>query len=219
VIHKFREVIYLEDRNGDPRSLQGCTLNNLPKLASLLGTISERLSTSNCETVGQLWIEDSFWRGLVTQALNLVGLNPDWFTASMLAELLFPFETADGDNCPGLISMACFPKPNLTDSAAETTTVEEYRLQQLQNLVNANLVSSINEAHTAGDRFSNHEVDFLIDNVRREQEILKEKQAIASGEKAKQLSQELADELAASPDKLFGDFEGQARPAKSLALE
>lgn len=217
MIHKFREIIYLEDVEGVARSLQGCSLNNLPKLAGLLGAIVERLSVSKFDTVSQLWLEDMFWRTLVTEALQLVGLKPDWFTPSMLAELLFPFEASDGSQCPGLIPMVCFPKFESED-VGEKVSVEEYRIQQLNNLVASGLSSSVSDALTVADSISNHEVDKLIDNVRKAQQHLNDTQAEGHGEKDKRDSEDFADELAKDPSLLFNGFSGTLQITKELPI-
>lgn len=218
MIHKFREIIYLEDVDGNARSLQGCSLNNLPKLASLLEAIVERLSASKFDTVSQLWLGDTFWRSLVTEALLLVGLRPDWFTPSMLAELLFPFEASDGSQCPGLIPMVCFPKLESKESEGEKISIEEYRLQQLNNLVASDLASSVSDALLVADSLSNHEIDRLIDNVRLAQEQLKDKQAELSGEKDRLESEKFADELANDPSLLFGGYSGTPELSKDLPI-
>ncbi len=218
MIHKFREIIYLEDVDGNARSLQGCSLNNLPKLASLLEAIVERLSTSKFDTVSQLWLEDTFWRSLVTEALLLVGLKPDWFTPSMLAELLFPFEASDGSQCPGLIPMVCFPKLESKEDGGKKVSIEEYRLQQLNNLVASDLASSVSDALAVADTLSNHEVDKLIDNVRLAQEQLKDKQAELSGEKDRLESEKFANELANDPSLLFGGYSGTPELSKELPI-
>jgi len=219
MIHKFREIIFLEDVDGNARSLQGCSLNNLPKLANLLEAIVSRLSTSKFDTVSQLWLGDAFWRTLVTDALSLVGLKPDWFTPSMLAELLFPFEASDGSQCPGLIPMVCFPKLEGNEGSGEKVGIDEYRLQQLNNLVTSELTPSLIDAIAVGDTLSNHEIDKLIDNVRKAQESLKDKQAELSGEKERLESEKFAAELADDPSLLFGGFTGTPEPSKEILTE
>lgn len=218
MIHKFREIIYLQDVDGNARSLQGCSLNNLPKLASLLEAIVERLSTSKFDTVSQLWLEDTFWRSLVTEALLIVGLKPDWFTPSMLAELLFPFEASDGSQCPGLIPMVCFPKLESKEDENKKVSIEEYRLQQLNNLVASDLATSVSDALMIADTLSNHEVDLLIENVRLAQEQLKDKQAEVSGEKDRLESEKFANELANDPSLLFGGYSGTPELSKELPI-
>lgn len=218
MIHKFREIIFLEDIEGNARSLQGCSLNNLPKLANLLEAIVTRLANSKFDTVSQLWLEDTFWRSLVTEALLLVGLKPDWFTPSMLAELLFAFEASDGSQCPGLIPMVCFPKLEGKESSGEKVSIDEYRLQQLNNLVTSELAPSLIDAIAIGDTMSNHEIDKLIDNVRKAQETLKDKQAELSGEKERIESEKFAAELAADPSLLFGGFSGTPELSKKLPI-
>lgn len=206
MIHQFREIVYLEDVDGHARHLQGCSLNNLPKLASLLTTISERINKSQHETIGDLWIADLFWRELVSEALRLVGLCADWFTPSMLSELLFPFDTKEGQ-CPGLIMMVCFPKVE-SESPNETGSIDEYRLQQLNNLVGTGLTPDLHTALGVADSLSGAEIDRLIENVVKAQKVLAEKDPNYLKNKEIEGSEKLADELYNNPAALFDSFNG-----------
>jgi len=201
--HRFKTPIYLEDVDGNARALKGCALNNLPTLYNLLELILQRLGESKCDTIGDLWIEDLFWRSLVEEALRLVGLKAAWFTPANLAELILPSKDENGNVVQGLIASVCFPQAvdsqNLETS--DRLSLEQYKLHQLVNLVQTGMAPSLKEALEIGDLFNEEEIATVMDHL---QEVNKKIEAKRTGRRLPTAKEKkLLEELTADPSKLF----------------
>lgn len=163
-MYKFKTPVLLEDARGQLRKLRGCPIGKLSELALLLETIAQQVAETRWMSLADLWANDLYWRGCVEAALEIVGLKSEWFTASMIGELVLSTEGEDGDRLPSLIQRVCFPD-STPSSDAEVGSIDQYRLRTITNLFASGLAPSYIEALDLADRITYEEAEGAIDAI------------------------------------------------------